>query len=150
MNVDDFLEISSNIYPPSLSLTQENSDSVMADVLDMNVRIVDGSITTKVYCKADTFPFQVISLPYLESNLDKGVCYRVFYGQMVRFQRLCTNREDFESRAGFLLGILKNRGYKLGLLGRQFSRAIGKYIVEFQKWEIPVDSGAWFRHIAGL
>ena len=122
----------------------------MADVLDMNVKIVDGSITTKVYCKADTFPFQVISLPYLESNLDKGVCYRVFYGQMVRFQRLCTNREDFESRAGFLLDILKNRGYKLGLLGRQFSRAIGKYIVEFQKWEIPVDSGWWFRHIAGL
>ena len=150
INVDDFLEISSNIYPPSLSLTQENSDSVMADVLDMNVRIVDGSITTKVYCKADNFPFQVVSLPYLESNLDRGVCYTVFYGQMVRFQRLCTNREDFESRAGFLLGILKNRGYKLGLLGRQFSRAIGKYIVEFQKWEIPVDSGAWFRHIAGL
>ena len=69
---------------------------------------------------------------------------------MVRFQRLCTNREDFESRAGFLLGILKQRGYKLGLLGRQFSRAIGRYIAEFQKWDIPVDSVRWFRLIAGL
>ena len=141
--MDDFLEISSNIYPPSLSLTQENDDSVVADVLDMNVKIVDGSITTKVYCKADTFPFQVISLPYLESNLDKGVCYRVFYGQMVRFQRLCTNREDFESRAGFLLDILRHTGYKLGLLGKQFSRAIGRLTIEFQKWKIPVDSVRW-------
>ena len=86
---------------------------------------------------ADSFPFRVISLPYLESNLDKGVCYRVFYGQMVRFQRLCTFRGDFEARARFLLDILKGRGYKLGLLSRQFTRAIGKYISDFQRWDIP-------------
>ena len=150
INVDDFLGISADIYPPSLSLTQENSDCLRADVLDMSVEIADGSITTKVYCKADSFPFRVISLPYLESNLDRAVCYRVFYGQMVRFQRLCTYREDFETRARFLLDILKDRGYSLSLLGRQFSRAIGKYISDFQKWEIPVSIEGWFRNIAGL
>ena len=116
----------------------------------MSVEIKDGSITTKVYCKADSFPFRVISLPYLESNLDRAVCYRVFYGQMVRFQRLCTFREDFEIRARFLLDILKDRGYRLDLLGRQFSRAINKYISDFQRWEIPVNIEGWFRCIAGL
>ena len=116
----------------------------------MSVEIADGSITTKVYCKADSFPFRVISLPYLESNLDRAVCYRVFYGQMVRFQRLCTFREDFEIRARFLLDILKDRGYRLDLLGRQFSRAINKYISDFQRWEIPVNIEGWFRCIAGL
>ena len=121
-----------------------------ADVLDMNVKLADGSITTRVYCKADRFPFRVISLPYLESNLDRAVCYRVFYGQMVRFQRLCTYKEDFETRARFLLDILKGRGYSLDLLGRQFSRAIGKYISDFQRWEIPVSIEGWFRNIAGL
>ena len=150
INVDNFLGISSDIYPPSLSLTQENSDRSVADVLDMNVRLLDGAITTKVYCKADTFPFQVISLPFLESNLDRGVCYRVFYGQMVRFQRLCTYREDFEARARYLLDILRARGYRLDLLGRQFSRAIGKYISDFQRWDIPVNIEGWFRNIAGL
>ena len=150
INVDDFLDISANIYPLSLSLTQENNDRSMANVLDMNVKLEDGSITTRVYCKADSFPFRVISLPYLESNLDKGVCYRVFYGQMVRFQRLCTFREDFEARARFLLDILKGRGYKLGLLSRLFTRAIGKYISDFQRWDIPVDIEGWFRNIAGL
>ena len=149
-DADDFLNISASIYPPSLSLTQENRDRSMANVLDMNVKLEDGSITTRVYCKSDSFPFQVISLPYLESNLDKGVCYRVFYGQLIRFQRLCTFREDFEARARFLLDILKGRGYKLGLLSRQFTRAIGKYISDFQRWDIPVDIEGWFRNIAGL
>ena len=88
-------------------------------------------------------------MPFLESNLDKGVCYRVFYGQVVRFQRLCSKREDFEYRTGFLLGILKERGYSVGLLGRQFSRAVTKYISDFQKWDIPVDIRGWFRTISG-
>ena len=75
--------------------------------------------------------------------MDGKVCYRVFYGQVVRFQRLCTYREDFESRTRYLLGVLKERGYKLSLLGRQFSRAVAKYIVDF-----PLDIVSWFRTIS--
>ena len=143
--IGNFLEIAEQIYPPSLTLTLENGDNRKADVLDMNVSISDGNITTKVYCKADAFPFWVVTMPFLESNLDKGV----FYGQVVRFQRLCTHREDFESRARYLLDALRDRGYKLGLLGKQFRRAVAKYVVEFQKWELPLDIDGWFKAIAG-
>ena len=87
-------------------------------------------------------------MPFLESNLDRGVCYRVFYGQIVRFQRLCSKREDFEYRTGFLLVILKERGYRVDLLGRQFCRAVAKYISDFQKWDIPVDIRGWFKTIS--
>ena len=149
LNIGNFLEVANQIYPPSLTLTQENTDNKSADVLDMNVELRDGNITTRVYCKADAFPFQVVSMPFLESNLDKGVCYRVFYGQVIRFQRLCSKREDFEIRTRFLLAILKDRGYKVGWLGRQFCRAVAKYISDFQKWDIPLDVKGWFNSIAG-
>ena len=145
LNIQDFLVIAGQIYPPSLSLTQENRDSLGADVLDMNVEINDGYIRTKVYCKADAFPFRVVTMPFLESNLDKGVCYRVFYGQVVRFQRLCTYKTDFELRTRHLLGLLRDRGYQVGLLGRQFCRAVDKYISDFQRWELPTDIMGWFR-----
>ena len=68
---------------------------------------------------------------------------------MVRFERLCTHRVDFEERVGFLLGILKDRGYDVRLLGRQFCRAVGKYISAFQKWDIPVSLRDWFESILG-
>ena len=148
LNIVNFMEISGQIYPPSLTLTQENDDDKGANVLDMNVVLRDGSITTRVYCKADAFPFHVVSMPFLESNLDRNVCYRVFYGQIVRFQRLCTYREDFESRTRYLSGALRERGYKLSLLGRQFSRAVAKYIVDFQRWELPLDINGWFKSIS--
>ena len=95
----------------------------------------------------DSFPFEVISLPFLESNLDKNVCYRVFYGQVIRFQRLCSLLGDFEERTRFLARILINRGYDKRLLQKQFCKAIEKYLGDFQKWALPLKFDIWFREI---
>ena len=144
LNIDDFLSIASVIYPPSLTLTQENDLPNKVNVLDMVAEIVDRRVITKVYCKTDHFLFEVISLPFLDSNLDDGVCYRVFYGHVIRFQRLSSLKEDFECRVKFLADILIKRGYDVGLLQKQFCRAVDKYIIEFQKWAILLDLKAWF------
>ena len=147
LNVDDFLQIAGEIYPPCLTLTQENDQVDYADVLDMEVRIEGGNISTRVYCKTDKFPFNVISLPFLESNLDSKICYRVFYGQVIRFQRLSTFREHFEERTKFLADILIARGYRQGHLQKQFCKAVNNYISEFQKWALPLDISSWFLQI---
>ena len=147
INVDNFIQMAGDIYPPSLTLTQENDRDDYADVLDMEVRLEGGSISTRVYCKTDRFPFNVISLPFLESNLDSGICYRVFYGQVIRFQRLCTYRGSFEERVCFLANILIQRGYVKNLLKNQFCKAVEKYLVEFQKWAIPSRFDQWFFEI---
>ena len=149
LNVGNFMDISAEIYPPSLSLTQENDNSEEVDVLDMHVRIQDGQIITKVYCKTDDFPFSVISLPFLVSNLDSKVCYMVFYGQVIRYQRLTSLKGDFEVRTKFLADILLARGYNKKILCNKFSKAVEKYILEFQKWEIPLDIKSWFNNIVG-
>ena len=78
LNVGSFMDISAEIYPPSLSLTQENDDFEEVNVLDLHVTIQQGTVITRVYCKTDDFPFDVISLPFLASNLDSKVCYMVF------------------------------------------------------------------------
>ena len=141
------MTLATEIYPACLSLTQENDDLSRANVLDMEASIVDGVINTKVYCKTDHFPFDVISLPFLESNLDIGICYRVFYGQVVRFQRLTSDRVDFEVRTKSLADILLARGYNRNRLRKQFSKAINKYMVEFYKWDIPLDLQLWFDQV---
>ena len=147
INIDDFLTIAGEIYPPSLTLTQENELPNKVNVLDMVAEVVSGRVVTKVYCKTDDFPFDVISLPFLDSNLDSKICYRVFYGQVVRFQRLSSLREDFESRVKFLADILLGRCYDCRLLQKQFCRAVEKYVQEFQKWTIPLDLRSWFFEI---
>ena len=147
LNCDNFIDIAGEMYPPSLSLTQENDDPSRANVLDMEVSISDNQCKTKIFCKTDHFPFDVISFPFLESNIDAGLCYRVFYSQIIRFQRLCSDISDFEQRTKHLGLTLKNRGYKLTHLERQFCKAINKYVREFQKWAIPLNLNNWFRQI---
>ena len=144
LNIDNFLTVASEIYPPSLTLTQENSLPDKVNVLDMVAEIKEGKIFTKVYCKTDHFPFEVISLPFLESNLDTNICYNVFYGQIVRFQRLTSLREDFEARVKYLASILIKRGYNIKFLCRRFTKALDKYGSEFQKWSLPLDLKSWF------
>ena len=113
----------------------------------MEVSISDNQCKTKIFCKTDHFPFDVISFPFLESNIDESLCYRVFYSQIIRFQRLCSDISDFEIRTKHLGLILKNRGFDLSRLGKEFCKAINKYVREFQKWAIPPNLNNWFRNI---
>ena len=147
LDIDNFLTVAAEIYPPSLTLTQENSLPNKVNVLDMVAEIKEGRIFTKIYCKTDHFPFEVISFPFLESNLDTNICYNVFYGQIVRFQRLTSLKEDFEARVKFLANILVKRGYNILFLRKRFAKAIDKYGFEFQKWSLPQDLNSWFFHI---
>ena len=146
-NFNNFPNITSQIYPPSLTLTQENDSDCAATVLDMDVKIIENRFVTKVYCKTDYFPFDVISLPFLESNINGRLCYLVFYGQVLRFQRLCTHKGDFEDRAKLLADTLIDRKFDKVKLRTQFCRVVNKYMCEFQKWQVPTDILNWFNQI---
>ena len=148
INIQNFLDISRHIYPPSLDLTQENERTDGANVLDMTVNLQSGDIFTKVFNKTDLFPFHVIVMPFIESNLDSRICYKVFYGQIIRYQRLCDIRSDFEGRVRYLMGFLQDRGYAYKLLRKEFCRAVEKHTAEFQKWVLPSSFMDWFRDIS--
>ena len=147
LNIDGFREIARDIYPPSLELSQENDDLRQATVLDMQVSIDGGNFITKVYNKTDSFPFDVISMPFLESNIEEKICYKVFYSQVLRYQRLCTNIEDFCYRTKMLGEQLIERGYKFSKLSKEFVRVLGNYRGEFERWVIPVNMVKWFQDI---
>ena len=147
LNIDNFQEIARDIYPASVELTQENDDLSQATVLDMHVKISEGWFTTKVYNKTDSFPFEVISLPFLSSNISDEICYKVFYSQVLRYQRLCSNLDDFIDRTRILAGVLLGRGYSMGILCREFMGVIGNYKSEFERWDVPSDVKVWFNNI---
>jgi len=148
-NHTNFPNIANQIYPPSLTLTKENDSDYAATVLDMDVQIVQRNYVTKVYCKTDDFPFHVISLPFLESNISNKLCYLVFYGQVLRYQRLCSYMKDFEARTKKLASQLIDRGYDPNRLSKQFTKVIGNYRAEFNRFAIPTDPNRWFKKILG-
>ena len=147
LNIGNFRELAREIYPPSLDLSQENEDLSQATVLDMHVTILEGRFRTKVYNKTDSFPFEVVSMPFIESNIAERICYKVFYSQVLRYQRLCSFLEDFIARVRLLGNVLLNRGYRQNRLAKEFSQVLGNYRSEFERWSIPTDSQIWFNDI---
>ena len=113
----------------------------------MSVTIYEGSFCTKVYNKTDSFPFEVVTMPFLDSNISAKICYKVFYSQILRYQRLCTFVNDFQDRTRLLATTLMQRGYTRTRLGREFRQVLGNYRTEFERWSIPADSQHWFNNI---
>ena len=128
-NFPDFDNLTSSIYSVSLTLTRSNVTSNVVDVayLDLSVSVIDSEFVVKVYCKTDDYSFEVICLPFLESNVAIEMCYYVYFGQILRFLWICTRLEDFKIRSVFLTSMLQRRGYDSGRLAKKFLDVIYRY-----------------------
>ena len=78
-NFQDFDNFCSHIYSNSLTLNRSNVDSSIDSVayLDLSVSVANNNYVIKVYCKTDDYNFEVIMLPFLESNVADEMCFYV-------------------------------------------------------------------------
>ena len=83
-------------------------------------------------------------MPFLSTNMSRDVCYRVFYGEILRYARLSSHMGDFEARVRITGEMLLARGYDFRGLRREFGRVLCKYRGEFEKWYVPLDIHGWF------
>ena len=94
-NFSDFMDIVKDIYPASLTLTKSNESGIVnCAFLDLKVSVINNQFRVQVYNKTDDYSFKVITFPYLESNIVTEICYSVFFGEILRYLRICTRLED--------------------------------------------------------
>ena len=110
-NVENFLEIAKHIYPIEIPLEQTNNDSLHDTFLDLDITVVNKRFCFKVFHKVDLFDFEVISFPFLESNIPQYICYNTFFSQLVRFSTICSNTSGFAERVHIIYQKLLKRNY---------------------------------------
>ena len=134
-NFLNFGTIAKDIYPRSLVLNKSNISGILDSAfLDLNVSVVNNQFLVKVYNKTDDYTFTVITFPFLESNIFTTICYSVFFGEILRYLRICSRLSDFEIRAKKLVSMLVERGYKRSELARQFIKVFFRYKCEVRKY----------------
>lgn len=134
-NINEFIR---DIYPPELSLLQTSLPLKMA-FLDVHITVEDNIIHTRVYNKTDDFPFNVMRYSHFDSNVHESVGYNTFYGEMVRYCRICSDRNPFELRVKSLVHDFLNHGYSLEKLIRSVSKFVMKYDIDLVKLNILDD-----------
>jgi hypothetical protein len=106
--------------------------------LDLSISVLESKFIIKVYCKTDDYSFTVVTMPFLESNVAEEMCYNVFFGQVLRFLRICTKLENFMERAKFFADTLLERKYIKKKLATKLNQALFRYHKEWNKFETKI------------
>ena len=118
--LDDLLNIHNNffdsmvnrIYPSELQLNKANVSDTEASFLDLHLSISDGFVQTKVYDKRDDFDFDIVNFSFLDGDVPRSTSYSVYISQIIRFARVSSHVDDFNTRNKVLTAKLLRQGYR--------------------------------------
>ena len=121
LNNPMFKEFVNEIYPESLKVNQENTDSSEATFLDMSIKVHKGKFVTSLYDKRDAFGFDIVKFPHLTGNVPFSSSHGVIVSQLLRFAKCCDHRSHFVFRCRDLVDRLRSQHFSPFLLRRKCS-----------------------------
>ena len=108
------------IYPTELQLNKAFSSDTEAPFLDINLSIINGIVSSKIYNKRDDFNFEIVNFPFIDGDVSRSPSYGVYISQLICFARVCSNVDDFNNRNLFLTAKLLKQGYKYHKIRKHF------------------------------
>jgi len=134
---DSFLNSYKDIYPSSLELKLEHSGS-SATFLDLDITIVSGKFKYKLFDKRESFPFHIVRMPHLDSNIPSFIFYSSIFSEFLRIARCCLYLDDFICNAHALFTRMKNQGGNERNIIRQVNRLKERYPNTMEKYNKPL------------
>ena len=77
------------------------------------------------YCKRDDFDFDIVNFPFLDGDVPRSASYGVYISQLIRFARVSSHVDDFNTRNKVLTAKLLRQGFRYHKLRKAFSKFIG-------------------------
>ena len=149
-SLDDLLNIDNiyfdlmvdRIYPTELQLNRANSSDTEAPFLDLNLRISNGTVSTKIYDKRDDFDFDIVNFPFLDGDVPPrtsyGVYIYIYISQLIRFARASSNLRDFKYRNKALTAKFLRQGYRYFKLRKAFSKFYRRHSALVDKYSVSL------------
>ena len=127
LNIDThfFDSMVNRIYPLELQLSEANVSDTEASFLDLHLSISDGFVKTKIYDKRDDFDFVIENFPFLDGDVHRSASYGVYISQLIRFARVSSHVDDFNTRYKFLTAKFLRQGYRYLKIRKAFQNFIG-------------------------
>ena len=123
-----------NIYPSELELKEENISPSEATFLDLSINIVDAKFNTCLFDKRDAFPFSIVRMPYLCSNMPSKIFYASVSSEILRLARTNSNRNNFLNTVKVLLDRMRKQGCKMNQLKKMLNKMFGRHATDFHKF----------------
>ena len=137
-NLNDFGEFSlshTQIYPEELQLKREHQGA-HATFLDLEISIIDGKFIYKLFDKRDDFPFAIVRMPDLASNIPLHVFYGTIMSEFLRIARCTLLFSDFFPKASALCKRMIQQGGCKSMMLRQIRKAMSRHPEPFKKFNV--------------
>ena len=128
-----FLQNFKDIYPPELQLNLESSGDHVT-FLDLDLTLVDGHLDVKLFDKRDSFPFAIVRLPFLSSNIPTTMFYSSIGAEILRIGRVSSSFENFLLSASILLDRARKQGANVDKLSKTLKKTYGRQQVLRMFW----------------
>ena len=69
-----------------------------ASFSDLHLSLSDGLVKTKIYDKRDDLEFDIVNFPFLVGDVPRSTSYGVYISQNIRFPRVCSQIDGFNTR----------------------------------------------------
>ena len=140
--LDDLLNIDNNffdsmvnrIYPSELQLNKVNVSDTEASFLDLHLSISNGFGKTKIYDKRDDF--DIVNFPFLDGEVPRSTSYGVYISQLIRFARVSSHVDDFNTRNKVLTAKLLRQGYWYHKIRKAFSKFYWRHFDIVSKYNV--------------
>ena len=76
--------------------------------MDLHLSISDGFVQTKIYDKRDDF--DIVNFTCLDGDVPRSTSYGVYISQLIRFARMSSHVDDFNTRNKVLTAKLLRQG----------------------------------------
>ena len=109
-----------DIYPREMAINKTNISPCKCSYLDLSISIYRGKFRIMLFDKRTSFPFNVISYPYLDGNIPESRSYGIFISQLVRFCSVNSTLNGFINDVSNLVMKLCKQGFILAALRIKF------------------------------
>ena len=91
----------------------------------VHLSISDGFVKTKIYDKRDDFDFDIVHFPFLDGDVPRSTSYGYYISQLIRFARVSSHADDFNTRNKILTAKHLRQGYRYHKNRKAFSNLLG-------------------------
>ena len=111
-----------------------NRMSEESSFLDLHLSISDGFVNSKIYDKRGDF--DIVNFPFLYGDVPRSTSYGVYISQLIRFSRVSSHADDFNTRNKVLTAKLLRQGYRYHKLRKAFSKFYRRHFDIVSKYNV--------------
>ena len=107
--------------------------------MDLHLSISNGFVSSKIYDKRDDFDFDIVNFPFLDGDDPRRPSYGAYISQLIRFARLCSHVDDFNTHNKYITAKLLNQVYRYHKLRKTFSKFYRRHYELISKFNVGLN-----------